>query len=300
MGLNMKGKVCIVTGSGSGIGYQTALELAKLGARVIIVNRTAEKSVQAIDKLKAESGSDLIEGFVMDLSSQKQVRNGCQEIVNSHPVIDVLVNNAGTWFSKLTFTEDNIETVFAVNHLAYFMVPHLLMPALMKAADPRIINVSSDSHFQAKMHFNDINLTSKYHGLRSYAQSKLANVLFTYEFERRKPGPRPSIYCVQPGLVKTNIGLKNTVSLHGIAWKIRRLAGVQPSEGAETSIYLATSDEVKGKSGLYWDKKVPKKSSKASYNKDDARLLWELSEKLCDIKEYFQVCKIIKSIIDLI
>ncbi len=283
----MKGKVCVVTGSGSGIGYETALALAKKGAKVIIITRSLEKSALVVDKIKSESGHDQVEGYAIDLSSQRLIRSGCREIINKNPVIDVLINNAGTWFSKLSFTEENIETVFAVNHLAYFLVTYLLLPALLKSEDPRVINVSSDSHFQAKMHFNDINLTSKYHGLRSYAQSKLANVLFTYEFERRKPGEKPTIYCVQPGLVKTNIGLKNTVSLHGIAWKIRRMAGVVPAEGAATSIYLASSDDVKNQSGKYWDKCKPKKSSKASYSKEDARLLWELSEKLCDIKEYF-------------
>ena len=284
----MEGKVCVVTGSGSGIGYETARALAGFKAKVIVINRNGGKSQQVAEKLRTETGNENIQGFGMDLSSQRSIRQGCAEILKTNPVIDVLVNNAGTWYSKLTFTEENIETVFAVNHLAYFLVTHLLLPALMKSEDPRIINVSSDSHFQAKMHFKDINLINKYHGLRSYAQSKLANVLFTYEFERRKPEAKPSIYCVQPGLVKTNIGLKNTVSLHGIAWKIRRLAGVKPEEGAATSIYLASSDEIKNQSGKYLEKYKPKKSSKASYNKVDAKLLWELSEKLCDIKSYFQ------------
>jgi NAD(P)-dependent dehydrogenase (short-subunit alcohol dehydrogenase family) len=284
----MKGKVCVITGSGSGIGMETATAFSKMGAKVIIVTRSIEKSIQTIEKIRSVTGNDSIEGYGIDLSSQKSIRDGCREIMRANPVIDVLVNNAGTWFSKLTYTEENIETVFAVNYLAYFLVSHLLLPSLVKSDDPRIINVSSDSHFQAKMHFNDINLTRKYHGLRSYAQSKLADVLFTYEFERRKPSGKLSIYCVQPGLVKTNIGLKNTVSLHGIAWKIRRMAGVQPADGAATSIFLASSEEAKNQSGKYWDKCKPKKSSKASYNKEDARLLWDLSEKLCDIKNYFK------------
>jgi NAD(P)-dependent dehydrogenase (short-subunit alcohol dehydrogenase family) len=139
------------------------------------------------------------------------------------------------------------------------------------------------------MHFNDINLTKKYHGLRAYAQSKLANVLFTYEFERRKPIEKLTVNCVQPGLVKTNIGLKHTISFHGLAWKIRRLSGVTPAEGAETSIYLASSEEVKGISGKYWDKNKPKKSSKGSWNKDDASRLWLLSERLCDLDDYFTI-----------
>jgi retinol dehydrogenase-12 len=284
---SLVGRVIAVTGSGSGIGFETAVSLARMGAKLIVITRNAEKSNQTIEKIIALTGNQSIQGFGIDLSSQKSIRTGCQEIIKGNPVIDVLINNAGTWYSKLTYTEDSIETVFAVNHLAYFLMTHLLMPSLMNSQDPRIINVSSNSHFHAKMHFNDINLTNKYHGMRSYAQSKLANVLFTYEFERRKNGSKPVIYCVDPGLVKTNIGLKNTVSFHGLAWKIGRIAGVKPKEGAITSIYLASSDEVKNQSGKYWEKCKPKKSSHASYNKESAGLLWDLSEKLCDITNYF-------------
>jgi retinol dehydrogenase-12 len=284
----MKDKVCIITGSGSGIGFETALALARKGATVITITRNIEKVNQTIKDLKEESGNQRIDGFDIDLSSQKYIRKKAREIIKKYPKIDVLVNNAGTWYSRLNYTEDNIEMQFAVNHLAYFLFTHELLPALVKSDDPRIINVGSDSHYHGKMHFNDINLTRKYHGLRAYAQSKLANVLFTYEFERRKPLEKLNIYCVQPGLVKTNIGLKHTISFHSLAWRIRRLSGVTPAEGAETSVYLASSDEVKGISGKYWDKMKLKKSSKQSMNKEDAARLWILSERLCDIDDYFE------------
>jgi retinol dehydrogenase 12 len=286
---SMKGKVCIITGSSTGIGFETALALAKMGATVIAVARNTDKVRQAIDDLIAGSGNDSIDGFDIDLSSQKYIRKRAAEIVKKYPVIDVLINNAGTWYSKLTYTEDNIEMQFAVNHLAYFLLTHELLPALIRSDDPRIINVASDSHFHGKMHFNDINLTQKYHGLRAYAQSKLANVLFTYEFERKKPNSKLSVNCAQPGLVKTNIGLKHTISFHGLAWKIRRLSGISPAEGAETSIYLASSDEIKGVSGKYWDKMKIKKSSRGSLIKEDAARLWRLSERLCDIDDYFEI-----------
>ena len=285
----MKGKVCLITGSSTGIGFETALALAKMGATVITIARNMEKVQQAVDDLISGSGNENIDGFDIDLSSQKYIRKRAGEIVRKYPVIDVLVNNAGTWYSRLTYTEDNIEMQFAVNHLAYFLFTHELLPALIKSEDPRIINVASDSHFHGKMHFNDINLTQKYHGLRAYAQSKLANVLFTYEFERKKLVAKLSVNCVQPGLVKTNIGLKHTISFHGLAWKIRRLSGVTPAEGAETSIFLASSDEVKGISGKYWDKMKIKKSSRGSLIKEDAARLWRLSERLCDIDDYFEI-----------
>jgi hypothetical protein len=140
------------------------------------------------------------------------------------------------------------------------------------------------------MRFDDLSLGNKYHGLKAYAQSKLANVLFTYEFDRKckaKGINNISINCVQPGLVKTDIGMKHTISLHGIVWRLRRMGGVTPAEGAKTSIYLASSEEVKQKSGLYWDKCKPKSSSKASYNEVDAKNLWNISKQLCHIHDYF-------------
>jgi NAD(P)-dependent dehydrogenase (short-subunit alcohol dehydrogenase family) len=283
----MKGKVCVITGANAGIGYETALALAKMGTDLVIISKDESRVKNTIDKIKTESNHKNIEGIVADLSSQKEIRKGAKEILSKYNTIDVLINNAGTWYSKLTYTDENIEMQFAVNHLAYFYLTHLLLPALVNSDDPRIINVGSDSHFSGKIHFNDINLTRKYHGLRAYSQSKLANILFTYEFNRRKPLAKICVNCLQPGLVKTNIGLKHTVAIHSLAWKLRRLRGVTPAEGAETSIYLASSDEVQGISGKYWDKSKIKKSSKRSYAKEDAQRLWLLSEKLCDIDDYF-------------
>lgn len=283
----MKGKVCVITGANAGIGYETALGLAKLETDLVIISKDESRVKTTIEKIKSESGHKNIEGIVADLSSQKEIKKGAKEILEKYNKIDVLINNAGTWYSNLTYTDENIEMQFAVNHLAYFYLSHLLLPALANAEDPRIVNVGSDSHFSGKIHFNDINLTKKYHGLRAYSQSKLANMLFTYEFNRRKPLEKICINCLQPGLVKTNIGLKHTVALHSLAWKLRRLGGVTPAEGAATSIYLASAEDVKGISGKYWDKSKIKKSSKRSYIKEDAQRLWLLSEKLCDIDDYF-------------
>src|SRR5690606_28934860 len=186
---------------------------------------------------------------IADLSSQKQVSKLAENILRSYDHIDVLINNAGSWFSDFGLTEDGIERQWAINHLAPFLLTHLLLPSLRKSQDPRVITVSSDSHFHGKIHFDDVNLQHNYHGLRAYAQSKLANVLFTFEFERKKGALPISIHAVQPGLVKTDIGLKNTISFHGLMWKLRRLSGVSPQKGAATSVYLASSDEVRGNSG---------------------------------------------------
>ena len=283
----MKGKVCVITGANAGIGYETALALAKMNTDLVIISKDESRVKVTIDKIISESNHKNIEGIVIDLSSQKEIKKGAKEILSKYNRIDVLINNAGTWYSNLTYTDENIEMQVAVNHLAYFYLTHLILPSIANSDDPRIINVGSDSHFNGKIHFNDINLTRKYHGLRAYSQSKLANILFTYEFNRRNPLDKICINCLQPGLVKTNIGLKHTVAIHSLAWKLRRLGGITPAEGAETSIYLASSDEVKGISGKYWDKSKFKKSSKRSYLKEDAQRLWLLSEKLCDIDDYF-------------
>lgn len=283
----MKGKNCIVTGGNSGIGFETAMAIAKEGAHLIIVSRNPEKGNAAVQKIKEATGNNQVEMQQIDMSSQQSIINGADEIRKKWDQLDVLVNNAGTWFSKRILTEDGIETQLAVNHLAYFLFTHELLPILRKAPEARVINVASDSHFQGKMHFEDLSLKKKYHGLRAYAQSKLGNVLFTYEFDRRKPDDNVNIYAVQPGLVKTDIGLKHTFSIHSLVWKIRRLGGVSPAEGAATSIYLATSPEAAGQSGKYWDKCKPKSSSKKSYNEDDAARLWKISCDLCKIDNYF-------------
>jgi len=187
-------------------------------------------------------------------------------------------------------TEDGVEKLFAVNHMAYFQLTHELLGALSKSTEARVVCVGSDSHFHGKMHFDDLSLGKKYNGLAAYAQSKLANALFVYELDRRLKKMKLdniSINCVQPGLVKTDIGLKHTISLHGIIWRLRRMGGVSPAEGAATSIYLATSQEVQGISGKYWDKCKQKPSSPKSYDEADAIRLWDMCLEMCQMDDYF-------------
>lgn len=286
----MRGKVCVVTGATAGIGYETALALAGKGAQVVVVGRNAEKGAATVAQIKQATGNTGVHFVKADMASQTSIREAAANILRRFPVVDVLVNNAGTWVSDFTTTSDGVETVFAVNHLAYFLFTHLLYPALRQAPDARVINVASDSHFQTDLHLADLNLSNNYSGLRSYAQSKLANVMFTYEFERRKPDAHISIYAVQPGLVHTDIGLKHTTWLHALAWKVRRTfwKSKTPAEGAETSVFLASSDEACGQSGLYWDLCRPKRSSDASYHEANAARLWDVSMEWCGIEDYFE------------
>lgn len=283
----MEEKICLLTGANSGIGFETARELSHKGFRLIMLCRSEEKANNAKDEILKSNPAAKIDLAIADLASQKQVRKVAKEIVASYPKMDVLINNAGSWFSEFGLTEDGIERQWAINHLAPFLLTQLLLPVLLEAEDPRIINLSSDSHFHGKIHFEDVNLKQKYHGLRAYAQSKLANVLFTHEFEVRKTEKKLTINAVQPGLVKTDIGLKHTFSFHGFMWKIRRLGGKSPKRGAETSIFLASSDQVKGISGKYWDNCNIKSTSSSADSSLNAAKLWDLSMDMCGIKEYF-------------
>ncbi|CAN5591866.1 SDR family oxidoreductase [soil metagenome] len=283
----MEDKICVVTGANAGIGLETAKALCAKGATTVFVCRSEEKAKKAIKDVKKEVPEAKTDYAIADLSSQKQKREMAQNLLDKYEKIDVLVNNAASWFSDLELTEDNIERQWAINHLSPFLLTHLLIPALQKAQDPRVIIVSSDSHFHGKIHFNDVNLKHNYHGLRAYAQSKLANVLFTFEFDRRKTFNHISINAVQPGLVKTDIGTKHTTSLHGLMWKLRRLGGVSPEKGAATSVYLASLNEARGITGKYWDKCKPKQASRNAYNTEDAARLWELSQEMCGIRNYF-------------
>ena len=178
----MEDKICLITGANSGIGYETAKNLSARGATVILICRSEDKAKKATADIIREIPNAKTDYAIADLSSQNQIRALAENILKSYEHIDVLINNAGSWFSDFRLTEDGIERQWAINHLSPFLLTHLLLPSLKKSQDPRVINISSDSHFHGKIHFEDVNLQHKYHGLRAYAQSKLANVLFTLEF----------------------------------------------------------------------------------------------------------------------
>lgn len=284
----MKRKTAVVTGATSGIGHGIAKALAAQGFELILIGRDPTRGAAVVENLRAVSGNTAIAYYNADLCSQKQIRATGEEISERHPVIDVLINNAGVWTSRCELTEDNIEKQFAVNHLAYFLLTHLLYSNIAASLDGRIINMGSDSHRYGRINFPDLNLQRSYHGLKAYGQSKLANLLFTYELHRRKKEGHVSVYCVQPGLVKTDIGVKHTSPFHSLMWKLRRLGGVTPDEAATTAVYLASAPEVAGQSGLYWDQCRPKPSSARSHNTEDAAQLWKISEDLCAIRSYFR------------
>lgn len=277
----MEGKVCLVTGSTSGIGTITALSLAQKGATIVLAGRSPEKLETTLSKIKNECPQATVDTLLADLSSMEQVKNLANSFKEKHKQLDVLVNNAGALFSEQLKTVDGYEMTLATNHLSYFLLTNLLLDTLKNTPNARIVNVSSMGHYYASLKFlDDLNLKyRKYNGTKVYMESKLANVLFTYELANKLEGTGVTANCLHPGAIGSNFATNNP----GLWPKLMALGKpflLTPEQGAQTSIYLASSREVEGISGKYFDKKKPKRSSKASYNRAAQKRLWRLSEEL--------------------
>ena len=272
----MTGKVCIVTGANTGIGKETALGLARLGATVVMVCRDRKRGEEAQLEIKQKSGNDRVELMICDFSSQSSIRRFAEEFKQQHDRLDVLVNNAGVVLRERSMTEDGLESTFAINHLGYFLVSMLLLDVLKKSAPSRIVNVASTAHKYSKLDVNAWPIGREYSAFGAYANSKLANLLFTFELARRLQGARVTANCLHPGGVGTNLfrGLPRFLQA------LIKLVTISPERGARTSIYLASSPEVEGVTGKYFARRRPEKPSEASHNEDAARALWDLSAEL--------------------
>lgn len=252
-----------------------------------MVTRTAEKGEAAMkDILTSHPEADL-ENYIADLSLLGDIRNATAAMLDRHQVIDGLINNVGTWMSEFVLTKEGLETVFATNHLSYFLTTHLLYPALRKADHGRVVNVASNAHSYGKINIEDPGYSKNYHGLKSNGQSKLANIYFTFEFDQQKPDDHVSVYAASPGLVKTDIGLKHTSWLHTVAWKFRRRKGQTPALGARTSVFCATDPTIQSSSGKYWESCQQKEVFKSAQDPNLGKQLWTLSEQMCGIEDYF-------------
>lgn len=284
----MQGKVVVVTGATNGIGEVTALELARQGATVVIVSRTESKLENTVARIKSETGNDAISYIQADLSSIDGVRSAAQQFLARFERLDVLVNNAGAYFNERYVTDDGYEMTFALNHLNYFLLTDLLLDTLKQTAqahgEARIVNVSSDAHQPASINFDDIQ-AENYSAFGRYGETKLMNVMFTYELARRLDGTNVTANALHPGLVNTGFGMNNggiaKVFLSALQW----LFGKSPEEGAATSIYLAASPEVTGITGKYWANKQQKSSNNASYDVDAQKKLWAISEELVGLSK---------------
>jgi retinol dehydrogenase 12 len=280
----MKGMICVVTGATSGIGRETARLLAARGARVIGIGRDAVRCSQTARDLAVETGG-LVEFETADLASQADIRALAARCAARLPRIDVLVNNAGTFTFSRRESPDGVELQMAVNWLAPYMLTGLLFPLLAAAKEARVVTLSSGSHFTGRIRWKDVQIRHGYHGLKAYDATKLATLLFSYELARRAgTGSTISTYAVDPGLVKTDIGLKGNGGLVRGLWKIRTRGGIPPAQAAASVVVCAADEATRGKTGLYWKEGRPLRSSARSYDEGDAWRLWELGEELCGVR----------------
>jgi NAD(P)-dependent dehydrogenase (short-subunit alcohol dehydrogenase family) len=271
----MKGKICLVTGANAGIGRATALGLAQMGATVIMVCRSRERGETVQREIRAESGNSQVDLLLADLSAQADIRRLAADINANYSALHVLINNAAIIPQQRRETADHLEMQFAVNHLAYFLLTNLLLDKLKASAPARIVNVASQVHASGVIDFDDLQARRHYHASQVYSNTKLANVLFTYELARRLQGSGVTVNCLHPGVVATNL-LNDYMGVpHG-----RRDRGIDTSKGAQTSLYLATSPELAVVSGRYYVNQEERRSTAVAYDETLARRLWQVSAEL--------------------
>jgi NAD(P)-dependent dehydrogenase (short-subunit alcohol dehydrogenase family) len=276
----VKGKTVLITGATNGIGKVAALEIAKQGATVVIVGRDKTKTENVTNELRAASGNKNIEFILADLSSQKDIHKLASDFKAKHSRLDVLINNAGGFFDKRKTTVDGLEYTFAFNHLGYFLLTNLLLDVLKASSPSRIVSVSSAAQAPGKMHWDDVQLTHNYGAMKAYYQSKLMNVMFTYELAKRLVNTGVTANTLHPGVVNTGFA-SGAGGLWGFAFGlIKRFGAITPEQGADTMIYLATSSEVEGITGKYFDKRKVQKTNPISYDDAANKRLWEESARL--------------------
>ncbi len=278
----MKDRVCMITGANSGIGKATALGLARMGATVVMVARSPERGQEALAEIKATSGNEQVDLLLADLSSQAEIRRLAEEFKSRYSHLHVLINNAGLALSKRTLTVDGVEMAFAVNYLAPFLLTNLLLDVLKASAPARVVNVAGDYHRKATIRFDDLMSERDYSSSGANNQAKLALVLFTYELARRLDGTGVTANCLHPGAVATGLPLKDPdLSRFGrLMYALVKPFFLSPEQGAETSIYLASSPQVEGVTAKYFIKKRAVDSSPESYDEGIAKRLWEKSAEL--------------------
>lgn len=275
----MDGRVCLVTGANAGIGYETALGLAHQGATMVLVARDRAKGEEAKRRIEQTTGNPSIDLLIADLAVMDSVRGLAQAFTERHDRLHVLVNNAGLVLSKREVTADGFERTFATNHLSMFLLTRLLLDTLRASAPARIVNVASEAHRSGRLDLDDLQSERSYSTFRVYGTTKLQNILFTTELARRLEGSGVTANALHPGLVRSNFGRNNRGPMRLVMPVLQRFA-ITPEQGAQTSLYLATSPDVEGVSGRYFDKSAPREPAPAAQDADAARRLWEVSERL--------------------
>ena len=275
-------KTCIITGATDGIGKQTAIDLAGLGYSIGLVGRDQDKGELVLNEIANTTNNQSLKFFKTDLSKIKSIKALSNEIKSEYDSIEILVNNAGAYFSDYIQTEEGLEMTFALNHLNYFRMTLLLMDIIKSDHPGRVINVASSAHFGAKLDIDDIQMTKGYKGWTAYCNSKLMNILFTYELHKRYKHTGVTFNALHPGFVDTCFGDNNSGLGKNILSIGKKLIAINVVKGASTNVYLATSNEVDNVSGKYFDRSRPVRSSKVSRLESHQEKLWSYSETILD------------------
>jgi NAD(P)-dependent dehydrogenase (short-subunit alcohol dehydrogenase family) len=276
----MKDNVCIVTGSNSGIGKETALALSNLGAKVVMVVRNKERGEKALSEIIKKTGNHNAALMICDLSSFDSIRRFSKEFTEKYNVLNVLINNAGAVFDKRQITVDGFERTLAVNYLGPFLLTHELVPLLKSSIPSRIINLSSGLYKSGKINLDDLQSEKNYNGMRVYASVKLMVIMYTYELARHLAGTGVTVNAVLPGFVATNLGRNSGSRLSSLMFRLVRPFQISAKKGAETSVYLASSSEVEGVTGKCFSKIKETRTSPTSYDRKLQTLLWNATTKL--------------------
>jgi retinol dehydrogenase-14 len=277
---SMVGKTVLITGGTGGIGKATAIGLAALGARVAITGRDLGRAEAAAADIRGTTGNPNVDAFGADLSSQVEVRRLAAEVLKAYPRLDVLINNVGGFWATRHVTADGLEHTFAVNHLAAYLLTNLLLDRLKASAPARVVTVASNAQSLGKIDFEDLQGERRYSGQMAYNQSKLADVMFTYELARRLEGTGVTATVLHPGVVRTGFGAEDLSRIFKLLVPLWRPFMKTPHDGAATSIYLASSPKVEGVTGMYFANSRPLSSNKAAYDEDAAARLWEINASL--------------------
>jgi len=280
----MVGKIVLITGGTGGIGKATAIGLARLGARVGITGRDVTRTGQVAADIRAASGNPEVDAFAADMSSQAEVRRLAVAVLETYPRLDVLINNVGGFWAHRHPTADGLERTFALNHLAPFLLTNLLLDRLKASAPARVVTVSSGAQSAGRIDFDDLQSARNYSGQRAYSQSKLANIMFTNELARRLEGTGVTATSLHPGVVRTNFGAEDQAWFFTFIGHVVRPFLKTPAQGAQTSIFLASSPDVDGVTGQFFANGKPKTANKVAYDRAMMARLWQTSADLVGMK----------------
>ncbi|XP_063044634.1 retinol dehydrogenase 12-like isoform X1 [Engraulis encrasicolus] len=283
----LDGKTVLITGANTGLGKETAVDLASRGARVILACRDMGRGGRAAEEIRKRSGNGNVLLKQLDLASLESVRRLATDVLATEERLDILINNAGIMMCPKWQTEDGFEMQFGVNHLGHFLLTNRLLPILKKSTPSRVVNVSSLAHEKGKIHFDDINLDKDYEPMRSYQQSKLANVLFSRELAKRLEGSGVTVYSLHPGVIRTELGRYLSESL-GLVQRLlfsvvfRLLSPIlkNTKQGAQTTIHCAVEESIANTSGLYYSDCAPKQPAPQACDDEAAKRLWDLSSSM--------------------